>query len=921
MSDFIRQPSIKWHQEVPGARWFRADLHIHTLDDEAGRNVTRPPGLAGDASDPNVQTRYARAFLKAAVANQIEIIGLTPHAVRTGESDDTCCLWRILDAWNQDVDDDGVPFREKIYAIFPGFEPNFDNGAEGLHLIFLFDPEITRSTFLNAFAEIMGALPPWDNGSLRLSTKKADQAFESIQELHKRIGGRWDYVCIAPHAFSTRGLFQLKAQVLANFPHEHIAALELKDNSLPEDVLAEKPWLKDGIAKYHHALFHSSDAYSLEDIGRRYTFIKLASPRIAALRQAFLAHDSRLRMAFVRDSGGALNPRADPPDPHAARRPWLRAVTIRAGASFFAGRDGVTHAERAQTFLLNPDLTCVIGGRMSGKSTLLDGLRVWGNFSLPEEIDVRTDVEKRANSRFLAGSPFIECGICGPANPTLPVPERWPARFFTQRELQRAVRDPEERRQLLYQLIPGEGAALRARSEQIAELDRRLSELAAELVTTRANMVEAEQSFDLVKKSKEALETFKSAGGDRLIAAQADHGRVQSCYAKLEPVGGTIESALELLDNLAVPETIDSTLLKPLVGDENEPGMQSLGDQIRKHLEDAGRSFLTLTTLVERVQQLASSAADRVRSEVELAIISAGGTPEQINQFEAISQSAAQFEVCQGVLTEARRLFVTKLIMVGAKRHRRTKLINQQREAIVRVSAKVAERFPDRIRIRELRNAASDKLEGWILGLREQGITRWWNNRKSSNDRPSPDDIVAAIGNRQLKQLDMSDQVAHTFEGVISPEQVYALLAVRSDDEYEIESKVGDQTSDFMELSRLSGGAQVSVLLSLVLETDDSTPLVIDQPEDELDKAYLFETFLPALRRLKGKRQVIFATHDANIVVNGDADQVIYLEAGNEYGRIVEQGAIEGDRIRDAIVNILDGGKDAFTLRRAKYGF
>jgi hypothetical protein len=66
----------------------------------------------------------------------------------------------------------------------------------------------------------------------------------------------------------------------------------------------------------------------------------------------------------------------------------------------------------------------------------------------------------------------------------------------------------------------------------------------------------------------------------------------------------------------------------------------------------------------------------------------------------------------------------------------------------------------------------------------------------------------------------------------------------------------------------------VSLLLSLLLESDDTRPLIIDQPEDELDKSYLFETVLPALHRLKGHRQVIFATHDANIVVNGDADQV-----------------------------------------------
>lgn len=113
----------------------------------------------------------------------------------------------------------------------------------------------------------------------------------------------------------------------------------------------------------------------------------------------------------------------------------------------------------------------------------------------------------------------------------------------------------------------------------------------------------------------------------------------------------------------------------------------------------------------------------------------------------------------------------------------------------------------------------------------------------------------------------------------------------------------------------------MSVLLSLLLEARDSSPLVIDQPEDELDSRFLFETVLPTLKRLKGRRQVILATHDANIVVNGDADLVIQLEATAHRGRVALAGAIEESGVRDAIVRTVDGGEEAFRLRRRKYGF
>jgi DNA repair ATPase RecN len=96
---------------------------------------------------------------------------------------------------------------------------------------------------------------------------------------------------------------------------------------------------------------------------------------------------------------------------------------------------------------------------------------------------------------------------------------------------------------------------------------------------------------------------------------------------------------------------------------------------------------------------------------------------------------------------------------------------------------------------------------------------------------------------------------------------------------------------------------------------------VIDQPEDELDNRFLWEAVLPALRRLKGRRQVILATHNANIVVNGDADFVVHLEADAEHGQVAASGVIEDPEIRRAVIETVDGGERAFDLRKAKYGF
>ena len=163
MTDFKRNSSTHWHDEIPGTRWFVGDLHVHTLDDHPTTNFKYPEGVDGSPDDPSTQYEYAKAFLRAAVEARIEVLGLTPHAVRAGKTDQTSATWKIVEVWNNEDDEDGVPFRDKIYAIYPGFEPNLSSGDEGIHLLFLFDPEIGREGYLGAHNAVMGSMSPWEN--------------------------------------------------------------------------------------------------------------------------------------------------------------------------------------------------------------------------------------------------------------------------------------------------------------------------------------------------------------------------------------------------------------------------------------------------------------------------------------------------------------------------------------------------------------------------------------------------------------------------------------------------------------------------------------------------------------------------------------------------------------------------------------
>ena len=128
------------------------------------------------------------------------------------------------------------------------------------------------------------------------------------------------------------------------------------------------------------------------------------------------------------------------------------------------------------------------------------------------------------------------------------------------------------------------------------------------------------------------------------------------------------------------------------------------------------------------------------------------------------------------------------------------------------------------------------------------------------------------------------------------------------------------------EMEELSTGQKATaILLLLLLESD--APLIIDQPEDDLDNLFISEGIVPRMREEKCKRQFIFSTHNANIPVLSDAELIIGLKAAGEaeegHGEIPVEwmGSIDNKNVRLNVEKILEGGKEAFEIRRVKYGF
>ena len=474
---------------------------------------------------------------------------------------------------------------------------------------------------------------------------------------------------------------------------------------------------------------------------------------------------------------------------------------------------------------------------------------------------------------------------------------------------------------MLTRLLPGEGGAILERANRLEQLDAGLSSHARSIEALLDGRAEVEQKLAAALDAERALAAFADAGLDSLRETQRLGSAVETMAQTASEIRRQALAVVSALRGVTFEESEQQDVGASL----ERTGVEGDATTIRPLLETAVDRASEATAAVGawgdelgRVGEAlgAAEAVDQQRVEKRLAELGYGA--EKLAEFQTLSARASgvsrertAFEAAQAALDDAVADF-------DRDREERRRIVTEQRKAFDRIRESVAEQFDGRIRVRRIEHGDAGLLGEFLQGLRQKGITQWWHGLAPGR-RPSAESIFAKLQSDELGDLGVSDTVAERFRESISEARKYQLLALRSPDRYVLEHRIGE--GEYRDASRLSGGKRVSLLLSLLLQAHDERPLVIDQPEDELDGRFLWEEVLPALRRLKGRRQIIVATHDANVVVNADADLVVLLEADAEHGRVALAGAIEDPRVRRAIIETVDGGEQAFELRQTKYGF
>ena len=322
-----------------------------------------------------------------------------------------------------------------------------------------------------------------------------------------------------------------------------------------------------------------------------------------------------------------------------------------------------------------------------------------------------------------------------------------------------------------------------------------------------------------------------------------------------------------------------------------------LGRQLEQLTQRHRQQELAFRATIEKHQQAQHQAAERSALE------------KQRNHL--LARQLRDTEVQQQI-SELRAERMTLLQQLSDVRDQRFAVRNE-------VAERISEALSPTIRVSISQHGNTDQYRATLeTRLKGSGVKQSLVAQKLTSAL-TPPELADVVRQRDTDSLidraELShDQAGKVVAGLFDQEFLFGLEAVELGDQPLIELKDGEGYKD---TSSLSTGQKCTTILPILL-LDSDNPLIIDQPEDNLDNRFIFENVVKSLRRVKQQRQLILVTHNPNIPVLGDAEQIVVLDSDGARSRLIKEGSVDG--CKDEIVTLLEGGAEAFQKRGERYG-
>ncbi|MGX9347777.1 TrlF family AAA-like ATPase [Microbacterium sp. KNMS] len=841
----------------------------------------------------NSEAEYNEALLDECEAQGIELFAVTDH-------------WKVDSALQliRDASDRGI-------VGLPGFEANSD---EGIHVLVIFEAGTSAST-INAAIGMCGAAPGCANGTTGAS-------FADILEKMTTQGA----LVIPAHVnVPNSGLLTGRGgqPLVTKIKHPDLHALGITPSQADG---TDQDAILNGTRPYDRA--HPLAAIYADDVTKPSAlqsqgascWFKVSRLSVDSLKLAVRTPETRVSLV----------------DPATEARPTLKEISWTGGFL-----DGVT-------IPLSTDLTTLIGGRGTGKSTAIESLRfVLGLTPIGAEAKrdhdgiisgvlksgtvVKLLVETTSPSvrtftveRSVNNLPVVK-DESGTVTNLQPVDVIANVEIFGQHELAELTTDSSKVASML-QRFQGNGDFS---AEHIDTLSK-LKENREKLSRAEDSRAQLEDELSDIPRLKEQVQHYTDTDVPTRLTEVT---RLNQDEAVFKEAKARVVSAQDALTTL----TDDQLIAK--VGAAFENIDDSPQAEILKRAEEASGA------LAKKLGDLAFEARQAFR-DAEAAISSA----ETVWTDAVREQRDEHAEVLRKLVEEGldpTKYLVTKKALddLKAKESRRAGIaktiesLTSERKGLLQALAD-----HENARAKALTEAvrAANAATGGVvivkpIAAKDRGHIKALIEQSIAGQRTR---IMAAIdqdgfSTRALVEAARKGEAELSARFSISGAQGRALLAagepllrqleelsVGQAVEVQLDVQAGSGTREFKRMDDLSKGQRATALLLLLLGAS-SAPLIIDQPEDDLDNRFVYDGIVSNLRGLKGKRQIIASTHNANVPVLGDAELIVALEGDGQNGRTAVDGvgSLDDVAIRSHVENVLEGGPAAFNARQHLYGF
>ena len=885
-----------------GANFLKADLHLHTPVDN---RFVGPRDFKNDEE----KKVFVRSYLDKVLEKGLRLIAVTEH-------NDVSWIPYFQEVNKEDT-------YNKI-IIFPGVEIA---SKEAIHLLTLFEPK-TKAAIINNFLVKIGLENNRIvNGSVTPSRKTFDEIMGLIEtDYCEKTANfkKYSAVIIAAHIDAENGLFK-QDNAQNYYKNGSLIAAQISKNyaSLND---GKKNILEGKDGNYYNkkiAVVESSDARSLDEIGKYASYIKLSSFSVEGLRQAFLDPESRIKYAEE------FKPEL-----------FSKIIGMKVEGGYLNGLE--VH--------FNDNLNCIIGGKGTGKSTILEALRYALGKKATESMRKQSDeilqnvfrqgskislivYSVTFDKKYLIEATYNEKPIVrdfdtGNIIPDFSSGSVMPSiDIYGQKEIYELSNDNKFQFSLLERFY---GDDIKALENEVKWVTSKLTSNKSDIVKIRKQCLETEDMVNQLPSLKQKLEKFKNSGVEKDFKNKNIYEKEKKLW---EDIGSTLRENKELFEEL---------YQRQYFGQLFDRHIDYINKDIFDELKD---EFLRVERLIKDKLQEIMKLLHEVTYEKQVSQWKEKYTiqNEEYNkklrdilidrtlsfnpaEFVELEKKIFHMEQTKKVLEQYKRsytdLMEKRKVLLQELKDKRAEIFRKQREICnIKINNALEGILKVEIEFEGNKDEFLGLLQNFRTGAQKGQLEKIIHNNNftvmefTKALRKGKDELVA--------QFEITESAAESLYKNITEDSIYELETYQIPTKTTIFLNVGNKVNpEFKDTSKLSVGQRCTALLTLIL-LENKDPLIIDQPEDDLDKSFIFEDIVKKLRTQKEKRQFIIATHDSNISVLGDAELMIILKSKND-GIIpnrCKMSSIDDNNIKVDVEKLLEGGKEAFEKRKHKYGF